>query len=149
MSGRIEPGIFSEVSAPFWEATKEHKFVLQWCRSCGKVVHYPRELCPFCLSEDLEFRPASGRGEVYAFTVHHRASFGGMEDRVPYVVALVDLDEGARMMTNIVGFEPSEVAVGMKVRVTWEDLSEGKALPVFEAAGSERVSRNIKEDQCL
>lgn len=134
MSGRVDPGIFSEVSAPFWEATKEHRLVLQWCRSCGKVVHYPRELCPFCLSDDLEFRPASGKGEIYALSVHHRAGFGGMEDRVPYVVALIDLEEGVRMMSNVVGRDPGEVKVGMKVRLTWEDLSDGKALPLFEPA---------------
>jgi uncharacterized OB-fold protein len=83
-------------------------------------------------AEELGWRPSPGRGEVYAFSVMHRAGSPFLADRVPYVVALVQLDEGARLMTNIVGCEPGAVRVGMPVSVTWEELSDGRALPQFE-----------------
>lgn len=128
---RFEPPV-SEVARPFWDATRERRLVLQWCRTCEQPVHYPREVCPRCLGTELEYRPASGRGEVYAFSVMHRPGNPLMADRVPYVVALVDLEEGARMMSNVVGCEPDAVRVGQPVRVTWEPLSDGRALPQFE-----------------
>lgn len=131
MSARLEPPI-SEASIPFWDATKQRQLVLQWCKSCDSVIHFPRAVCPSCLSDELEFRSATGRGSVYAFTVVHRPGNPTMEERVPYVVALVELDEGARMMSNVVGCEPTEVSVGMPVQVTWEELSDGRALPLFE-----------------
>jgi len=133
MSTRFEPPI-SDISASFWDATKNREFVLQHCRTCDKAVHYPRAICPHCHSTELEFRPASGRGQVYAFSVMHRAGNPTMEDRVPYVVALIDLDEGARMMSNVVGCDHAEVKVGMQVQLTWEELSDGRNLPLFEPA---------------
>ena len=137
MSTRIEPTL-SEVAAPFWEATRSKEFVLQFCNSCGAAIHYPRALCPNCHGTDLEFRPASGRGRVYARTVLHRPGNPTMAERVPYVVALIELEEGVRMLSNVVGCEPQDVQIGMEVRVTWEDLSDGRALPLFEPAVGER-----------
>jgi uncharacterized OB-fold protein len=128
---RIEPPE-TELTRPFWEATREGRFVLQWCKPCGRPVHYPRECCPRCLHSELEWRPASGRGEVYAVSVMHRTGNPLMQDRVPYTVALVDLEEGVRFMTNIVNCPPSQVKVGMPVSLTWEKLSDGRALPLFE-----------------
>lgn len=134
MSPRMEPPV-SDVGAPFWEATKRRELVLQWCKACEAPIHYPRVFCPSCLGDDLEYRPAAGRGKVYACSTMNRPAYPGMEDRVPYVVALVELEEGARMMTNIVGCEPDTVRVGMPVQVSWEELSDGRALPVFEPKG--------------
>jgi uncharacterized protein len=111
----------SPVSEPFWEATRRHQLVLQWCAACDRPIHYPREICPRCFGTELDWRPASGDAVVYAATA--------MDD---HVVALVDLAEGARMMTNVIGCDPSEVVVGLRVRVTWEDLEDGRALPLFE-----------------
>ena len=113
----------SEVAEPFWEATRQQRLVIQFCRDCARPVHYPREICPFCLGGDLEFRPVSGRGRIYARIVMH--------DPETYVVALVELDEGARMMTNIVG-DITGAAVDAPVAVTWEPLEDGRHLPVFE-----------------
>jgi uncharacterized OB-fold protein len=127
---RLEPPI-SDIARPFWDATREKRLVLQHCRSCDRAVHYPREACPRCLGGDLEWRPASGRGVVYAFTVNHVAGNPATESRAPYVVALVDLEEGVRMMTNIVGCEPGAVQVGMPVELAWEELSDGRSLPLF------------------
>lgn len=128
---RMEP-FYSDVAEPFWQATTRSQLLLQWCRACDRAIHYPRVVCPSCLGDDLEWREASGRGVVYACTVMHRAGLPQMADRVPYVVALVDLDEGVRFMSNVVGCEPSAVRVGQRVRVAWEPLSEGRQWPVFE-----------------
>ena len=120
------------LTAPYWEATRRRELLLQWCRDCDAAVYYPRAVCPTCLGEDLEWRTASGRGEVYAFTVHHKAQHPAFEDLTPYVVALVDLAEGARVLSNVVGCPPGEVRVGQPVTVTWEELPDGRALPLFE-----------------
>jgi hypothetical protein len=127
----MEPPV-SEAAQPFWDATKKGELVLQWCKHCDKVIHYPREACPHCLGTSLEFRPSSGVGEVYAASVMHRAGNPSFADQVPYVVGLVELEGGARLMTNIVGCEPSSVKVGMQVKVKWEPLSDGRQLPLFE-----------------
>ncbi|HZT67756.1 MAG TPA: Zn-ribbon domain-containing OB-fold protein [Acidimicrobiales bacterium] len=134
MTARLEPPVSPE-AAPFWDATRQRQLMLQWCRACDLPVHHPRVLCPRCGGTDLDWREAAGRGRVHAFTVLHRPGNPTMAERVPYVVALIDLEEGARMMSNVVGCEPGRVAVGMPVRVGWEDLPDGRALPVFEPAG--------------
>lgn len=133
MSERFEPPE-SPAAAPFWQGTREQKLLLQWCRPCAAPIFFPREACPACLGVDLDWRESTGEGEVYACSVMHRAGNRQMQDRVPYVVALVDLDEGVRMMSNVVGCAPGAVRVGMRVRVTWEALSDGRALPLFEPA---------------
>jgi uncharacterized OB-fold protein len=122
----------SPESEPFWEATRERRLVLQWCTSCGQPVHYPRSFCPHCSSPGsaLEWRPASGRGVVHAMTIENRPETTGVESR--FVVALVELDEGVRLMTNVVGCEPDECRIGMAVQVTWEELDDGRHLPLFE-----------------
>jgi uncharacterized OB-fold protein len=125
------------LTRPFWNATRERRLLLQWCTRCNVPIHYPRECCPRCLHSELEWRPASGRGEVYAVSVMHRAGNPLMQDRVPYAVALVDLEEGVRFMSNIVGCAPSEVRVGMPVSVTWEELSDGRQLPLFAPVGTQ------------
>jgi uncharacterized OB-fold protein len=122
----------SALTQPFWDATREHRLLLQWCRSCDAIVFYPRDACPTCLGDDLEWREATGTGTVYAASVQHRAGPGRDEAAGPYAVALVDLTEGARLMTNIVGGDPTEVAVGQPVRVRWHGLPDGRNLPFFE-----------------
>lgn len=132
---RLEPPS-SDVAAPFWEATRDRRLLLQWCKVCAQSIHYPREFCPVCLGEDYEWRDSPGQGEIYAFNVMHRPGNRGMADQVPYVIALVTLDEGVRMVTNIVGEEPASLRVGMRVDVTWEALSDGRNLPLFEPSRS-------------
>jgi uncharacterized OB-fold protein len=128
---RIEPPV-TEASAPFWDATRERRLVLPWCLACERAFWFPREVCPRCLSSRIEWRQASGRGEVYAFTVEHRptqlqAVFGD----APYVIALVELDEGVRLMSNVVGVATGGAAVGLTVTVTWEPMSDGRHLVLF------------------
>ena len=131
MSMRPAPvGRPSPESEPFWEATRERRLVLQWCTTCAAPVHFPRSFCPRCRQTSLEWRESVGTGRVHAVTIEHKPeAMGGVE---PYAVALVDLDEGARLMTNVVGCDPDEVRIGMAVRVTWEPLEDGRHLPLFE-----------------
>jgi uncharacterized OB-fold protein len=127
---RIEPPA-DEVSEPFWEATRDGRLLVQWCLDCDGPVFFPRAVCPRCLGTALEWRPSHGTGTVYAATVEHRPQNPMMADRAPYVVALVDVDDGWRMLTGVVGCDPDEVVVGMRVTVTWEALSDGRRLPLF------------------
>jgi uncharacterized OB-fold protein len=122
------------VSAPFWEATRDKRLVVQCCAACNRWVWYPRSACTRCLAEDLQWNDVSGTGYVYAVSVHHRPGVPEMKDRVPYAVALVELDEGIRMLSNVVGCDPQSVKVGQPVRLTWEALSDGRNLPVFQPA---------------
>lgn len=131
---RVEPPE-SVAGAPFWAATRRRELELPWCTRCRRPHWYPREVCPFCLSADLEWRAAAGRGTVYALTVVPKAAQPVLADRVPYVVALVELDEGVRLMTNLVGAGALGAEVGDVVRVAWEPLSDGRQLPVFELEG--------------
>ncbi len=91
-----------------------------------------REVCPRCLGSRLEWRPSPGTGAVYTFTVEYNPQNPNLKP--PYTIALIDLDEGVRMMSNLVGCPPGEVRVGMRVRVTWEALSDERNLPQFEPA---------------
>jgi uncharacterized OB-fold protein len=98
---------------------------------CERPFHYPREACPRCLGTDLEFRPAAGTGAVYASSVMYKPAHPGMAEDVPYAVALIDLDEGVRMMSNVVGIDVDRITVGQRVAVSWEPLPDGRHLPVF------------------
>jgi uncharacterized OB-fold protein len=137
MSPRIAPEP-SETSQPFWDASREQLLVVQRCVGCEAFVWYPRPFCPSCLRESLEWTEVSGLGTVYAVSVHHRGPSAEMNERAPYAVALVDLVEGVRLMSNVEGCDPSEVHVGQRVRATWEPLEDGRHLLLFapERAGS-------------
>lgn len=121
----------SAAAEPFWDATRERRLVLQWCTSCEQLIHFPREACPACLGTDLQFRPASGRGTVYACSVMPVPANPTMAGRAPYVVALIDLVEGARLLSNVVGPGAEAATVGAAVAVAWEPLADGRHLPVF------------------
>jgi uncharacterized OB-fold protein len=126
---RWEPPI-SDAARPFWDATRERRLALPWCTVCDQPIWYPRAICPRCLgSEAIEWRDASGRATVYAVTVEHSSQTRALE--APYAVALVGLDEGVRLLTNVVGVPADQVAVGDRVQVTWEPLSDGRQLPLF------------------
>ena len=108
----------------WWEGCGRGELVLQRCRDCGTVQHRPRGLCASCLSSSIEHFVASGRGTVYTYTITHQNGVPAFRDACPYVLAYVDLEEGPRLMTNIVGCAPEDVAIGMAVRadfVTTDD----------------------------
>ena len=126
-------------SRPFWAAARRHVLELPFCKACGKAHYYPRAVCPHCLSLDLEWRPVSGKGVLHTFTVVHR----GQKDfplGTPYIMAVVELAEGPRMMTNLVGLAPDAAAlrIGLPVEVVFQDVSEDIALPHFRPSGGAR-----------
>ena len=121
-------------TAPYWEAAREGRLTYKECRSCGQAFFYPRARCPRCWSTDTEWRDASGDGTVHTFTVVHQNDLPPFKDRVPYVVALIDLEEGVRMTSNVEGCPPEEVKCGMPVRVAFrEEAANGEtfSIPVF------------------
>ena len=134
---RQQPPV-SPAAEPFWDATRSCSLVIQWCRACERAIHFPREACPSCLGTDLEFRPAAGTGVVYALSEMPAPGNPGMKDRAPYVVALIDLPEGVRMLANVLRPDgapgPAEIGVGGAVRIAWEPLADGRHLPVFVPA---------------
>ena len=124
-----------EESKGFWEACQRHELYLQRCRACDAVRYYLRALCPRCLSDRIEWARASGRGTVYTFTVTHQNQAPGFRDSLPYVLAYVELDEGVRLLTNIVGCAPDEVRIGMPVEVVFDDVTPEVTLAKFRPAG--------------
>jgi uncharacterized OB-fold protein len=134
---RLEPPVGAE-SVPFWDATREGRLLVQWCTACDRGVFYPRWLCPHCgAAGPLQWRQASGRATVHAAVVEHRPELAGaaFAEGEPFCVALVELQEGVRMMTNVVGCPPDGVSIGMAVTVTWEPLSDGRQLALFRPDG--------------
>lgn len=119
-------------SEGFWEAARQHKLVIQECEKCGVKIFYPRKFCPECWSSDLGWSEASGRGKVYSYTI----TLTGVEEKfaedLPLILAWVDLEEGVRMLTNIVDCEPDDVKIGMDVEVIFEDVTPEIALPKFK-----------------
>jgi hypothetical protein len=123
-----------EESKGFWEACQRRELVLQRCGACGALRYYPRALCPACLSDAVEWVRATGRGTVYTFTVTHQNQAPGFRDALPYVLAYVELEEGVRMLTNIVDCAPDAVRIGMPVEVVFEDATAAVTLPKFKPA---------------
>ena len=121
-----------EESKGFWEACRRHELYLQRCRACGRLRYYPRALCPSCLSDRSEWVRSAGTGTVYTFTVTHQNQSAGFRDALPYVMAYVELAEGVRMLSNIVGCAPDEVRIGMPVEVVFEDATPEITLPRFK-----------------
>jgi enoyl-CoA hydratase/carnithine racemase/uncharacterized OB-fold protein len=115
----------------FWRATKKHRLLIQECQDCSGLIFYPRKYCPQCWSTNLGWREASGKAKVYTFaTMRDMVEPQFMPD-LPYVLAMVDLQEGIRMMTQIVECEPVAVEIGMDVEVTFRDITDQHALPLF------------------
>lgn len=123
----------TNVSLPFWEGCREGVLKLQQCQACSRFIFYPAYMCPHCGGSELEWKQASGRGEVYSCTVTERQA--GTDDE-PVVVALIALDEGPIMMSNVKAADPYAVAIGDRVRVDFEVASEDVTLPVFLPDGS-------------
>jgi uncharacterized OB-fold protein len=124
----------SPESKRYWEGCRNHELWLPFCRNCEALYFYPRDFCPTCFSWDIEWRKASGRGRIHTFAIQHRAWHPGWQDEVPYVTALVELDEGPRLYTNIIGIDPdpSQIHCDMPVEVIFEDVTEEIALPKFK-----------------
>ena len=122
-------------TAPFWAGTKVKEFRYQACRNCGTVVWHPRAHCTGCLDGDLEWRVSQGQGAVYSFSVVRQSYHPFFRGQVPYAVAYVDLDEGPRFLTNVVGVDDplTDVEVGMRVEIEWEE-HEDLSVPLVRPA---------------
>jgi uncharacterized OB-fold protein len=123
-------------SAEFWRRVASHAMALQRCADCTTVRFYPRALCPQCLSERVEWVPVSGRGNLYSFTVCHRPASEAFAASIPYIVALVDLAEGVRLMSNLIDCAPGQARVGMPVTLVYEDVGPSQALYKFRPAST-------------
>jgi uncharacterized OB-fold protein len=129
----IIPAI-TDLTKPYWENARAGRLVTQRCRSCGRIWHPPLPACPHCHSTDIGWREVRGDGTVYTFTVVRHATHAALADRVPYVVAIVELAEGPRLVTGITGCAPGDVRVGMPVRACFREVADGVTLPYFEPA---------------
>jgi uncharacterized OB-fold protein len=121
-------------SQPFWDGAKEGRLMIQRCEACGSAQHYPRPFCASCWSDRVHWEEASGRGTLYTFSTVYMNDLPPFAGRVPYVAAAIDLEEGPRIMSNIVGVDPAELRVGMPVKVDFEALNEDVTAPVFRPA---------------
>lgn len=134
---RPQPRFPEPDTQPFWEATKRHELTYQTCNACQTVVFYPRSHCTGCGSDQLTRRVSQGLGTVYTSTVIMQSRHPAFAELGAYAVAYVDLDEGFRMMSNIVGVQDpvKDVQCGMRVKLRWHDQGAGEiALPMFEPA---------------
>ena len=119
---------------PFWDAARQERLVIQKCVACGEHVFYPRIACPHCGADELEWVEASGRGSVYSFTVVESNAPSAFLNDMPYVVAIIRLQEGVQMMSNIVGCDPYSIECDMPVEVVFERLNDEFTLPKFRPA---------------
>ena len=128
----------TELTAPYWAAAREGRLVVQECRPCGRVWHPPLPRCPHCHAPGPGWRQVSGDGTVYTYTVVRHPTHYAFAGRVPYVLALVELAEGPRLVSALTGIEPEAVRVGLPVRAVFREVAEGVTLPYFApAAGPE------------
>ncbi|MGI9597128.1 MAG: Zn-ribbon domain-containing OB-fold protein [Acidimicrobiales bacterium] len=121
-------------SAAFWAATAQGRFLIQRCVSCDEAIFYPRVNCPNCGSTDLTDADAGGRGTVFTYTVARRPTHRAFAEAGDDVIAVVELDEGPHVTTNIVDCDPEEVTIGMPVEVVFSAERDGVALPLFRPA---------------
>ena len=119
-------------SRPFWEGCKKHELLIQHCKDCGANIFYPKLYCPSCLSPNIEWIKASGRGKIYTFTIVCNYAPTEFAQDVPYVVAVIRLEEGVQLMSNIVDCAPEQVKCDMEVEVVWDKVTDDFVLPKFK-----------------
>jgi len=124
---KIPAPIVTVETQAFWNAARERRFVVPTCGACGKAHWYPRAICPFCGSDKIEWCAASGRGQIYSYSVMRRA-------KEPYAIAYVTLAEGPAMLTNIVACDFDALRVGQTVSVVFQDSEDGPPVPMFKLA---------------
>jgi uncharacterized OB-fold protein len=132
MESSLPQPVANADSLPYWNAAREQRLLIRKCVDCGEMHFMPRHLCPACWSDHLEWLDAKGTGSVHSFTIIRRAPVATFASNAPYVVALIDLDEGPRMITNLLGQDALSVKIGDRVEVTFEDRGEGAMLPQFK-----------------
>ena len=130
------PNPITPEAKPFWDGLREQKLLLPKCGACGHVFFYPRVLCPRCHAHDIGWIQASGRGKLHAFEIAYQAFNKAWKIKPPYVLAMVELAEGPRLMTNLVNVEPDPKVIkcDMPVQVVFSKLTDEITLPLFEPA---------------
>ena len=132
MSNNKPMPVPTEISAPFWEGLKAERVLIQQCNPCGQWVFSPRRHCPACLAHALSWREVSGEATLYSFTVTRIPTLPDFADEMPQMLAVVELDQGVRMNTNLVGLEASEVSIGMRLRPVFAEVdAQGNRLLRF------------------
>ncbi|MHB8669025.1 MAG: Zn-ribbon domain-containing OB-fold protein [Acidimicrobiales bacterium] len=121
---------------PFWDAAAEGRLLFKRCASCGRAHFYPRPFCPHCWSPDVDWEQASGRGTLYTYSVVQVNDLPPFGERVPYVAAIVDLEEGPRLMTNVVEVDHDDLRVGMPLVASFQAINEEFTIPVFRPAAA-------------
>ena len=132
----MPPPLADAITLPFWEAAAEHRLVVQRCTACGRTRLPPAPVCATCQSPEADWKPISGRGEVYTYTLVHRPITGGQP--LPTVIAVIALEDsgGLRMISNLVDSDPDAVHIGAPVELVWENMSRDLAIPRFRMVGS-------------
>ena len=125
-------GVLYRSSTPFWEGVKESKLLIQKCKGCGQILHPPRPMCPTCHSTESEYVQASGKGKIYSHTTYQKSPHKGF--KAPYSVVLVELDEGPRLISNMVDVKPEDIKIGMPVQVVYEKIDDKLTLFKFKKA---------------
>ena len=123
--------VVDQDTQPFWDGCARSELLLQCCRKCQTWWHPPSPICPNCFSAEYDWTPSSGKGTVYTFSVIHHPFRRNWEALVPYVVGVIELEEGPHILSNVVGVEPDAVEVGMRVAVSFEQMSDTISLPLF------------------
>lgn len=121
-------------TAHYWRAAHDGRLEIQYCRACARHQFYPRRFCTRCLSDQVDWVQASGRGRIYTYTVCHVAGHPAFESRVPYAIGMIELDENVRMLAGIVHSDVTRLSVGAPVQVCFERISDDIALPMFRLA---------------
>ena len=123
-----------DASEPFWSACARHELVLQRCAACTTLRHPPRPTCPTCTSFEVEWVPASGRGRVWSWVIAHPPVLPAFAERAPYNVVVIELEEGVRMIGNLLDVANEDIVEGMDVVVAWDDVEDGVALAAWRRA---------------
>jgi hypothetical protein len=118
-------------SQPYWDALKDGKLLIKVCHSCGKHHSYPRPFCPHCWSDEVEWVEAGGGGTLYTHSMVYRNDLPPFGPQVPYLAAVVDLDEGPRVMTRIVDYGDTPIEIGMRLQMKTEVLTDDISMAVF------------------
>jgi len=116
---------------PFWDAARRHELVVQRCTGCGTHRFPARDICSRCLSRDAAWIPVTGRGSVFSWAIMHQVYHPGFAAEVPYAVVVIELDEGARLVSNLVDCAPADIRAGMPVEVVFDDVAPDVSLPKF------------------
>lgn len=134
-----------DASRPYWAAAASGALLIAKCADCGALHHYPRPFCPSCWSENVSAIESSGRGTLYTYSTVFVNDLPPFKEHLPYVAALVELDEGPRLMTRIVDCDPADLAVGMAVTAAFQDIDDSYTAIVFRPSEAGNIDRKNQE----